>query len=387
MANTVTINTVQRSFISMHESQRFSEGADYRSRQNRNVFHLFINWLAAKLSGRRYDDNTVKEISDKRDSLNKALPAVAQAILKAKTNEAGGLDMPCEFTIEEHDYQLASHNGQFVIVDKARPGDARELPVTTLANLKREMLIEYLETERANGNKAISLSEFDLTGVDFNGVDLAAVTPESLDLITAGFQRDFLATLTDFSKTVTEVITMSSTRDEENGDISESEKHLKVIDAYRSKNTQASPGLIKAALQSKTGNCGEMAQIGKSMCDLYLSDFLKARGYNNFSIKSSVISQGDGTDHAAVSLECTLYGVKKRFVLDPWSGGQAWTEKNALSTLGGEEYTSLETLFSKWSWNSTLEANKNKIKVVFEEFGIKARLDSNIQKSMKAGQS
>lgn len=259
---------------------------------------------------------------------------------------------------------------------------------------QRTVLINYLATQRSLGHVDIDISGIDLTNIDSRSIDWRDVdlkgiqfvkppnlTATDIQKLQANFGNDLLTMLTVYSQTVASVVTKSSTRDVVNH--VPYITHSGIINYIREHNYRSER--LRATLKTSTGNCAEMAQIGKCMMDLYLKESLTILGYKNFSFTSSLIKAEKPADHAAIMLLCELQGAHMQFIVDPWSDGKAWTEKDGLHYFRTEipnEYTNSNMLFlDNDEENVHLEKPglRSKVSIIFDQFQIKTQLNLAIK--------
>jgi uncharacterized protein YjbI with pentapeptide repeats len=262
------------------------------------------------------------------------------------------------------------------------------------------VLLKYIATERSLNKKNIDISGMDLSRVDVRGIDLHDVdtagilfaqTPVS-NLsdkmeVQASFRRDLVAMLTVFSKTVAETILHSSTRDKENK-VAQNiyMAHQSLLKEWVWQNGQNIPRSIESVLKYSTGNCGEMAGMCKSMCDLYLKESLVLLGYHDVSITAIFVYAKQPSDHAAVYLSCSFNGIAGKYLIDPWIGGKAWpyqegmdylrTGKSAIftnSTTTFETHEEINRILDKDEYHEFVND-------IFDQFNVAEQLYSTIKK-------
>lgn len=271
--------------------------------------------------------------------------------------------------------------------------------ITAGAN-PRAVLVNYLATERNLGHIHIDISGINLTGVDMRGIDLHDIdlynaglngvkltnspllTEQYQKRVQANFESDFLTMLTMFSQTVAAAILKSPSWDFANH--MPTTKYGRAMHYVRQYEGRQS---IEAAFKASTGNCGEMAAICKSMIDLYFEKSFKPLGYQDFSFKSSCIISLKPSSHVAVMVTCVFQGIKRCFIVDPWSdGGKAWTYQNGLDYFHQrtpDRYTQPGITFvDEGDKNDYLEmpSTQTALHAIFNNFGMDKQLNSTIKK-------
>lgn len=283
-----------------------------------------------------------------------------------------------------------------VIFDEAGMSKSKALQLIKAGLETKSILIAYLASERSQGRGNIDISEFDLTGIDLQSinhrnVDLSSVKIEKTegykDRVKANFEQDLLTMLNIYAQTVASIIVKSPTKDmfnAANGVSIEKDKynaHIFTVENYiRKMRTTITDG-IEPSLKSSTGNCGEMANIGMSMLDLYLEKTLNLLGYQNFSVVISKRHAKAPSDHGIVKLKCSFQGKSTAYIIDPWSeNGKAWRYTNGLQYFRTQKEGRFIKKNIKFSVDrgatASLKAQKEKISTIFDKFSVKEQLYS-----------
>jgi uncharacterized protein YjbI with pentapeptide repeats len=299
------------------------------------------------------------------------------------------------------DMSLSDENNQIRLhcLDKVSINKCMAIQLIAAGVNPRTVLVHYLATERRLNHVDIDISGINLTHVDSDTVDLRDVNLKGIQFaktrvstetdeirLQANFEHDLLTLLTTFSETVASVVTRSATRDIENNLPEEVIALHRPTFAYIRQSFNPAD-LIKSAIKTSTGNCQEMAHMGKYLVDFYLGEYLRALGYKEVSYQSSLITAQKPEDHAVILLRCTFKGQKRNFIIDPWSGGKAWTYLdglNYLRTIAPHRESSKNTSFNEsLKLNADLESWKlrSSVHTIFDQFGIKELLNLSIKEN------
>jgi len=260
----------------------------------------------------------------------------------------------------------------------------------------RVALIHYLATERKLQHVNIDIKGIDLTDVSSKSIDLHDVNVDGIQFakppvltqdderqLQDNFEHDLLRMLTAYSKTVSNIILKSSSKDFEN-DLPH-EVHGTLIDQNRQNEKQSEQ--LRAAIKTSSGNCSEMAKIAKCMIDLHLEKSLQLIGYEKFAFTASCISAVYPADHLVVLLRCAFLGAQREYIVDPWSAGKAWSYEDGLHyfrTEAPDSYANPTMSFREHKgFNSHLNspALQSTMRTIFNQFHIKEQLDSTIKEN------
>lgn len=190
MSTDVTLQTIDRGILSAHSEQALEEGADYLKG------HPIKDWILWIITAGIYTKLARSEINTKKQTLRNDSPDLTETIINApKTGNDysctvrinnptvvnhGPVTVPTQFDIS---YDAASRT--ISIVDQNNPTNVISHPDFSFNKLRKELLEQYLRARRAQGNLAIDLSIFDLSGIDLKEVDLsqAVLNRENLEAV------------------------------------------------------------------------------------------------------------------------------------------------------------------------------------------------------------
>ena len=136
MTTTVSLNTLHRAFQASAEKQGdiIEDGADYRSPQNKNPVHRFLNALCNLFTIGKYSTNTKNEISAKREALKEYLPE----LLREMKDSGKNIDtFGFSFTVNDHPYTLKQEFGSLTLCDENNPAKSLTLQNITFEELQK----------------------------------------------------------------------------------------------------------------------------------------------------------------------------------------------------------------------------------------------------------